>query len=71
MVYILYELPSYEVKQSIINSINIRKEHVQIVFLNGSAITVWENDWSVYKKCVFSSREEAERALEKYNNDTI
>ena len=66
MVYVLYtcDLP-HEIEQVIINSINIRKESTQIVFSNNSAITVWENDWSVYKKYVFSSREEAERALEE------
>lgn len=67
MVYVLYtcDLP-HEIEQVIINSINIRKESTQIVFSNNSAITVWENDWSAYKKYVFSSREEAERALEEY-----
>ena len=49
----------------IINRINIRKESTQIVFSNNSAITVWGNEWSDYKKYVFSSREEAERALEE------
>ena len=67
-VYVLYtcDLP-HEIEQVIIESINIRKEHVQIVFSNISAITVWENDWCVYKKYVFSTREEAERALEEIN----
>ena len=66
VVYVLYtcDLP-HEIEQVIINSINIRKESTQIVFSNNSAFTVWENDWSVYKKYVFSSREEAERALEE------
>lgn len=65
-VYVLYtcDLP-HEIEQVIINGINIRKESTQIVFSNNSAFTVWENDWSVYKKYVFSSREEAERALEE------
>lgn len=66
VVYVLYTCDSpYEIEQVIINGINIRKESTQIVFSNNSAITVWENDWSVYKKYVFSSREEAERALEE------
>lgn len=71
-VYVLYtcDLP-HEIEQVIIESINIRKEHVQIVFSNISAITVWENDWSVYKKYVFSSREEAERALEEYEKSEV
>ena len=66
VVYVLYtcDLP-HEIEQVIINSINICKEHVQIAFSNNSAFTVWENDWSVYKKYVFSNREEAERALEE------
>lgn len=66
VVYVLYTCDSpYEIEQVIINGINIRKESTQIVFSNNSAITVWENDWSVYKKYVFSSREEADRALEE------
>lgn len=66
VVYVLYtcDLP-HEIEQAIINSINIRKESTQIVFSNNSAFTVWENDWSIYKKYVFSSREEAERALKE------
>ena len=66
VVYVLYtcDLP-HEIEQVIIESINIRKEHVQIVFSNISAITVWENDWSAYKKYVFSSREDSDRALEE------
>ena len=68
VVYVLYtcDLP-HEIEQVIINSINIRKESTQIVFSNNSAITVWGNEWSDYKKYVFSSREEAERALEEIN----
>ncbi|MDY5886580.1 MAG: hypothetical protein SPJ44_09745 [Treponema sp.] len=66
VVYVLYtcDLP-HEIEEATINSINIRKESTQIVFSNNSAFTVWENDWSVYKKYVFSSSEEAERALEE------
>ena len=66
VVYVLYtcDLP-HEIEQVIINSINIRKESTQIVFSNNSAITVWGNEWSDYKKYVFSSREEAERELEE------
>ena len=66
VVYVLYtcDLP-HEIEQVIINRINIRKESTQIVFSNNSAITVWGNEWSDYKKYVFSSREEAERALEE------
>ena len=70
VVYVLYtcDLP-HEIEQVIINSINIRKESTQIVFSNNSAITVWGNEWSDYKKYVFSSREEAERALEKHEKN--
>lgn len=68
-VYVCYESP-YGVQETTIDKIIIHKEFTQVVFTNHSEFTVWDNDWSTYKKAVFFTSDEAERALEEYNNET-
>lgn len=62
-VYIHYVSPFNEIRQTKIDRIEIHKEYIQVVFSNDSTFTVWNNDWSVYKNAVLSTREEADRAL--------
>lgn len=64
-VYVCYESP-YGVLETTIDKIIIHKEFTQVVFTNRSEFTVWDNDWSTYKKSVFFTRDEAERALEEH-----
>ena len=68
-VYVCYESP-YGVLETTIDKIIIHKEFTQVVFTNRSEFTVWDNDWSTYKKSVFFTRDEAERALEEHKNET-
>lgn len=68
-VYVCYESP-YGVLGTTIDKIIIRKEFTQVVFTNRFEFIVWDNDWSTYKKAVFFTRDEAERALEEHKNET-
>lgn len=63
-VYVCYDNP-YGVVKTTTAKVEIYKEFTTVVFSNRSQFTVWDNDWRVYKNAVFSSREEAERALEE------
>lgn len=68
-VYVCYESP-YGVLETTIDKIIIHQKHTQIVFTNRSEFTVWDNDWNTYKKSVFFTRDEAEKALEEHKNET-
>lgn len=69
-VYICYEHP-HGVQEATIDKIIIHQKFTQVVFTNHSEFTVWDNDWSIYKKAVFFTRDEAERALkEREKNET-
>ena len=67
-VYVCYESPK-GISETTIARFEIYGKFTTVVFSNGSQFTVWKNDWRVYKKYVFSSREEAERALEESNDE--
>ncbi len=69
-VYVHYVSPSDEIKETIVDKIIIHKEFTKIVFSNRSEFTIWDNDWSTYKKVVFRTREEAEKALEETENES-
>lgn len=68
-VYVCYASP-YGVQKTTIDKIIIHKEFTQVVFTNHSEFTVLDNDWSTYKKAVFFTRDEAEKALEEHKNET-
>lgn len=68
-VYVCYESP-YGVLETTIDKIIIHQKHTQIVFTNRSEFTVGDNDWNTYKKSVFFTRDEAEKALEEHKNET-
>lgn len=63
IVYLAIESPKPQIKTKVIESIVIGILDDKIVFTDGTCFTIWHKDWDLYNNAVFTSREEAERAL--------
>ena len=64
IVYLAIESPKPQIKPKIIESIVIGILDDKIVFTDGTCFTIWHKDWDLYNNAVFTSREDAVKALE-------
>jgi len=63
IVYLAIESPKPQIKTKVIESIVIGILDDKIVFTDGTCFTIWHKDWDLYNNAVFTSREEAKKAL--------
>jgi hypothetical protein len=64
-VYVLIGEPSRAVKEFRVRTIVFNETHDSIGFTNKSMFTIWDKRWyDFFGKIIFTSREEAEEALE-------
>lgn len=69
IVYLAIKGPKPQIETKIIESIVIGMLDDKVIFTDGTCFTMWHKDWGLYNNTVFTSREDALKALEGKEDD--